>query len=123
MTLLKKRLGGHKTPMERFFDVACQVAVAFGEKTFQGIDRIKTQEYKMRDSRELIHGTSIRKMGSDSFKNSDSFGMWGKKLVPEGLDNITGRELLQRMFDAADNPINLNSKYKKEAPEEPEEDV
>ena len=111
---IKRRLGGHKSPMERFFDLACQVSVASGEKAFSDIDKIKIQEYSIRDKREQNHGTSIRKMGSDSFKTDKSFSMWGEKLCPEGIDNISGRELLKRMFDAAiDNPISYNSSYKK----------
>ena len=110
---IKKRLGGHKSPMERFFDLACQISVASGEKTFTEVDVIKQQEYCIRDKREQNHGTSIRKMGSDAFKDSNSFKMWGQKLCPEGVDNLTGRELLKRMFDAAiDNPISYNSSYK-----------
>ena len=113
---IKKRLGGHKSPMERFFDLACQVSVASGEKTFTDVDNIKSQEYTIRDKREQNHGTSIRKMGSDAFKDSSSFKMWGEKLCPEGIDNISGRELLKRMFDAAiDNPISYNSVYKHKA--------
>lgn len=110
---IKRRLGGHKSPMERFFDLACQVSVVSGEKAFSDIDKIKIQEYSIRDKREQNHGTSIRKMGSDAFKTEKSFSMWGEKLCPEGIDNISGRELLKRMFDAAiDNPINYNSSYK-----------
>ena len=121
---LKRRLGGHKSPMERFFDLACQVSVASGDKTFSDVDKIKLQEYNIRDKREQNHGTSIRKMGSDAFKDSSSFKMWGDKLCPEGIDNISGRELLKRMFDAAiDNPISYGSTYstKKDKPTDKQE--
>lgn len=119
---IKRRLGGKKSPMERFFDLACQVSVSCGEKTFSDIDKIKLKEYAVKDKREQNHGTSIRKMGSDAFKTSESFSMWGEKLCPEGVDNISARELLKRMFDAAiDNPINYNSSYKKQEDESSDE--
>lgn len=110
--IMKKRLGGHKTPMERLFDIVCQVAVAGGHRSFDQVDQIKDKEYNIRDTRELHHSTSIRKMGSDSFKDEASFSQWGRKLVPEGAHNITGEELLIRILDAAvDNPINFKSSY------------
>ena len=122
--IMKKRLGGHKSPMERLFDIIYQVAVANGKKTFAEVDIIKSQEYRIRDSRELIHATSIRKMGSDSFKDESSFKQWGRKLVPEGLENITGAELIDRIVDAAvDNPINFKSNYRKPDPVSEQEDV
>jgi hypothetical protein len=121
---IKRRLGGHKTPTERFFDLASQTAVAFGVKNFSDIDKIKTTEYSMKDKREQNHGTSIRKMGSDSFKSSQSFSMWGEKLIPEGIDNISGRVLLERLFDGAvDNPISYNSSYKKNEDNDKESDI
>lgn len=120
---IKRRLGGHKTPTERFFDLASSAAVAFGVKNFSDIDKIKSKEYSIKDKREQNHGTSIRKMGSDAFKSSKSFSMWGEKLAPEGLDNITGREFLERLFDGAvDNPVNYNSTYKKHDDSNEEDD-
>jgi len=42
--IMKKRLGGHKTPMERLFDIVCQVAVASGHRSFDQVDQIKDKE-------------------------------------------------------------------------------
>ena len=108
----KKRLKGHKTPLERMIDNFTSIALENGVMTYEEIEAIKSKEYAIKDSREARHGTSTRSILSDNYKNVDSYTSFGKQIIPEGIDNISGRELLARLKDAMISPVHFNTKKK-----------